>query len=42
MKHINKKDFNMFYKIMLDNKGKSTIAIHNLYLNEKQKQNDKI
>ena len=42
MKFINKKDFNMFYKIMLDNKGKSTIAIYNLYLNEKQKQNDKI
>ena len=42
MKFINKKDFNMFYKIMLDNKDKSTIAIHNLYLNEKQKQNDKI
>jgi hypothetical protein len=40
MKFINKKDFNMFYKIMLDNKDKSTIAIHNLYL--KQKQNDKI
>ena len=40
MKFINKKDFNMFYKIMLDNKNKSTIAIHNLYL--KQKQNDKI
>ena len=38
MKHINKKDFNMFYKIMLNNKNKSTIEIHNLYL--KQKQND--
>ena len=38
MKHINKNDFNMFYKIMLKNKGKSVIALHNLYL--KQKQND--
>ena len=40
MKFMSKKDFSLFYKIMLDNKGKSTIAIHNLYLNEKQKQND--
>jgi hypothetical protein len=38
MKIINKKDFSLFYRIMLDNKDKSTIAIHNLYL--KQKQND--
>ena len=38
MRFINKKDFNMFYRIMLNNKNKSTIEIHNLYL--KQKQND--
>jgi len=38
MKFMSKKDFSLFYKIMLDNKDKSTIEIHNLYL--KQKQND--
>jgi hypothetical protein len=38
MKFISKKDFSLFYKIMLNNKDKSVIEIHNLYL--KQKQND--
>ena len=38
MRFINKKDFNIFYRIMLNNKDKSKIEIHNLYL--KQKQND--
>ena len=31
MKHISKKEFNRFYRIMKDNPGKSVMALHELY-----------
>ena len=38
MKIISKKEFNRFYRIMKNNPGKSTLALHELYKKDLQNE----